>query len=146
MKMTEQQKEIKTIKPRKYSLQLSDADVERVAKKAGAYGLTVSELLENFIGDLVIGTYSNGGEERRYAKQWAESCWFAMNPDKSLIRYLCESGMYECGDVGGVIERIGEISEDIKSSFNSYMNGESYEWDEEVKKAQAWYKENIADK
>lgn len=81
--MTEQRKEIETIKPRTYSLNLSDADVERIAKSAGSYGLTVSELLENFIGDLVAGTYSNGSDERMYAEQWAERCWFALDPEKA---------------------------------------------------------------
>lgn len=37
--MTEQQKEIETIKLRTYTFNLSDADVERIAKKAGAYGI-----------------------------------------------------------------------------------------------------------
>jgi hypothetical protein len=86
--MTDQQKEIETIKEREITLKLSDADVERVFKKAGEVGLTVSELLQNFIGDLVYGTYSNGSDERMYANQWFERCWFGMFPDKTFLRYL----------------------------------------------------------
>ena len=86
----QQQREISTIKPRTVSLKLSDADCERIAKKAGAAGITVSELLENFIGDLVCGTYSNGSDERDYALQWYERCGFGMFPDATLIRYLIE--------------------------------------------------------
>ena len=66
--MTEQEKEIQTIKERTITLKLSDADVERISNKAERHGLTVSELLENFIGDLVGGTYSNGSDERDYRR------------------------------------------------------------------------------
>lgn len=209
--MTEQQKEIETIKPRTYSLNLSDADVERIAKAAGSYGLTVSELLENFIGDLVAGTYSNGSDERMYAEQWAERCWFALDPEKSLIHYFCTAYEYDFSDLMDILERIDDIKSDIEitkkniaepkeeewkdivyhkynddrtsyecvpcynsveeyiasekqdlidyretleeaqqelkdfqSSFDNYMNGKAYVWEEEVQKATAWYKDNIS--
>ena len=211
--MTEQQKEIETIKPRTYSLNLSDADVERIAKTAGSYGLTVSELLENFIGDLVAGTYSNGSDERMYAEQWAERCWFALDPEKSLIHYFCTAYEYDFSDLMDILERIDDIKSDIEitekniaepkeeewkdivyhkynddrtsyecvpcynsveeyitsekqdlidyketleeaqqelkdfqNSFDNYMNGKAYVWEEEVQKATKWHKENIADK
>lgn len=112
--MTEQKKEIETIKPREYSLKLSDADVLRIAKTAGAYDMTVSELLENFIGDLVNGTYTNGSDERMYAHQWAERCWFSYDPDKSLVKYLCDNWEYEFSDLWDVLERIEDIQEDIR--------------------------------
>lgn len=86
----QQKREIATIKPRTITLKLSDADCERIAKEAGKAGLTVSELLENFIGDLVGGTYSNGSDEREFASQWYERCGFGMFPDATLIRYLLE--------------------------------------------------------
>lgn len=70
------QEEIKTIKERSLTLKLSNADVKRLFEKAGGAGLTVSELLENFIGDLVDGTYSNGSDERDYAGYWFDRCEF----------------------------------------------------------------------
>lgn len=73
-----QEAEIKSIKARNFQLKLSDADVERIFLKAGEAGLSVSELLENFIGDLVGGTYSNGSDERDHASQWFDRCWFGM--------------------------------------------------------------------
>lgn len=210
--MNEKQREIETIKPREYSLKLSDADVMRIAKIAGAYDMTVSELLENFIGDLVNGTYTNGSDERMYARNWVERCWFSYAPDKSLVKYLCDDKReFEFSDLWDALERIEdaredirsaeeniaepgekwkeiyhhkynedkteawipaynsveeyiasetevlksyeedlkeslETLEDIKNSFKSYMNEKAYEWDEEVKKAEEWYKENIAKK
>ena len=211
MEMTEQEKEIKSIKPRKYELKLSDADVERIAKKAGSYGLTVSELLENFIGDLVYGTYTNGSDERMYAQQWSERCWFAYEPEKTLVQYLCNGWEYDFSDLFSALERIEDAKEDIEdskrkienpgeewktictlvyrddgteewkncyksveeyiasekeyleeykeeleealevfqeihSSFNTYMKDDEYVWEEEVRKAEEWYKENIGEK
>ena len=60
----EQQKEIETIRERKITVKLSDADCDRLARKCGEHGLTIGELIENFVGDLVGGTYSNGSDER----------------------------------------------------------------------------------
>ena len=74
----EQQKEIETIRERKITVKLSDADCDRLARKCGKHGLTIGELIENFVGDLVGGTYSNGSDERDYADQWFERCWFGM--------------------------------------------------------------------
>lgn len=62
----QQQEEIETIRSRTIEVKLSDADVKRISEKAAAHGLTVGELIENFIGDLVCGTYSNGSDERMY--------------------------------------------------------------------------------
>lgn len=59
----QQQEEIETIRSRTIEVKLSDADVKRISEKAAAHGLTVGELIENFIGDLVCGTYSNGSDE-----------------------------------------------------------------------------------
>ena len=56
----EQKKEIETIRERKITVKLSDADCDRLARKCGEHGLTIGELIENFVGDLVGGTYSNG--------------------------------------------------------------------------------------
>ena len=60
----EQQKEIETIRERKITVKLTDADCDRLARKCGEHGLTIGELIENFVGDLVGGTYSNGRTER----------------------------------------------------------------------------------
>lgn len=84
-----QQKEIKTIKERTIKLKLSDADCERISKKAGKCGISVGILLENFIGDLVGGTYTNGSDECSFADDWFERCWFS-TPKETLLKHLLE--------------------------------------------------------
>ena len=71
-------------------LRLSEADCERLAKKAGSVGLTVPSLLEHFIGDLVDGTYTNGSDERMHAEQWFDRCGFGMFEDRTLLGYLLD--------------------------------------------------------
>lgn len=92
----QQDEEIKTIKERHFSVELSDADVERLFNKVGEAGLTVSELLGNFVGDLVSGTYSNGSDERMYANQWFDRCWFGMGfGEKGFLQWLIRNDSVE---------------------------------------------------
>jgi hypothetical protein len=107
--MTEQEKEIQTIKERTIKLKLSDADVERVFEKAGSVGLSVEELLQNFIGDLVDGTYSNGSDERMYANEWLDRCWFKMFPEKTFIKYLLDD--YKLDDTINMLDEINDCKE-----------------------------------
>lgn len=85
-----QREEIETIKARNIILNLSDADVKRICEQAGRAGFTVSQLLENFIGDLVGGTYSNGSDEGMYADQWFERCWFSWMNGNTFLKYLID--------------------------------------------------------
>lgn len=48
----EQQKEIETIRERKITVKLSDADCDRLARKCGEHGLTIGELIESYKADL----------------------------------------------------------------------------------------------
>jgi len=105
--------EIKTIKKRSIQLELSDADVERISKKAGSVGLSVSTLIEQFIGDLVDGIYTNGSDERMYAEQWFDRCCFGMFPEKTFIRYLFE---YE--DIDTFLENL-EYKEIVDSNIKT---------------------------
>lgn len=101
----EQKKEIETIRERKITVKLSDADCDRLARKCGEHGLTIGELIENFVGDLVGGTYSNGSDERDYADQWFERCWFGMFPEPTLLNHLsnglCKVGVHRKGHSKG---------------------------------------------
>lgn len=129
----QQQEEIETIRSRTIEVKLSDADVKRISEKAAAHGLTVGELIENFIGDLVCGTYSNGSDERMYAEQWFERCWFGMFPDLTFLRYLIEWGGLD--EVIGAWENIKSTEENIQTSEEELASGvmkgrggETYTW------------------
>ena len=108
----EQQKEIETIRERKITVKLTDADCDRLARKCGEHGLTIGELIENFVGDLVGGTYSNGSDERDYADQWFERCWFGMFPEPTLLNHLLNLG-YEPEHYLDMLENVETIKSDI---------------------------------
>lgn len=109
--MITQQKEIVTIKERTLKLKLSDADCKRISKQAGEYGLTVGKLIENFIGDLVGGTYSNGSDERDCATRWFERCWFGMFPENTLLHHLLGWG-YEPEEYIELLDNIETAKKD----------------------------------
>ena len=110
MNLEDQKKEIETIKGRTLVLNLSDADCDRLLQKAASGGMTVSELLEHFIGDLVDGTYSNGSDERYLAQDWFDRCGFLRREDSLLLHYLLE----EDADIAHFVE-LYEENEEYKS-------------------------------
>ena len=114
----EQKKEIETIRERKITVKLSDADCDRLARKCGEHGLTIGELIENFVGDLVGGTYSNGSDERDYADQWFERCWFGMFPEPTLLNHLLNFG-YEPEHYLDMLENV-----DCYNSVDEYIASE----------------------
>lgn len=125
--------EIKTIKPRKVTLDLSDADVERIRQKTGAVGITVGELLKNFIGDLVDGTYSNGSDERDLAQAWFDRCAFGIFPEKTFQRFLIGEGLLEevflkWENIKCCENRITESEKEIKAGGIFHERNGTYSW------------------
>ena len=138
MLMGSQEQEIKTIRERTIKLELSDADVERICKRAGSVNLTVSQLLESFIGDLVYGTYSNGSDERMYANQWFERCGFGMFTDNTFLRYIIEH--WSVDEIVGLWNGINEIKEDLEYANHhpgEYEPDDIEEWKEDLAEWQA---------
>ncbi|MGN0108293.1 MAG: hypothetical protein ACI4A5_11440 [Hominilimicola sp.] len=57
-------------------------------EKATEKGIKASELLENFIYDLVGGTYTNGPDEIMYANDWFDRCSFDNCNRNTFLKYL----------------------------------------------------------
>lgn len=110
----EQEKEIATIRPKKITVELSEADCERISKLCGEHSLTVGELLKNFIGDLVDGTYSNGSDERMYAREWFDRCWFGAFPEKTLLNYLLTNWETSAEDFLGLLDNLNTAYADYE--------------------------------
>ena len=106
----DRKKEIETIKERTLVLKLSDADCDRILQKAASHGMTVSELLESFIGDLVDGTFTNGSDERYLAEDWFNRCGFERDDKRTLLWHLLEQN----ADLENFIE-LYEENEEYKS-------------------------------
>ena len=106
----DRKKESETIKDRTLVLKLSDADCDRILQKAASHGMTVSGLLESFIGDLVDGTFTNGSDERYLAEDWFNRCGFERDDKRTLLWHLLEQNT----DLENFIE-LYEENEEYKS-------------------------------
>lgn len=104
MSYEQQQKEIKTIRERNITVKLSNVDCEKLIKKCGKFGLTPGELIENFISDLIDGTYSNGSDERYLVNQWFDYR-FSHEPQDTLLQHLLFLG-YDPKNYLDVLEEI----------------------------------------
>ena len=77
-----QAQELETIKPRTFVLNLSSADIERLQVFSDEAGITPEQLIESFIGDLIGGTRTNGGDERRQALMWYELVYLPISREE----------------------------------------------------------------
>lgn len=126
-----QEQEIKTIAERTVTIRLSDADCERIARKAGRVGMSVGELLGSFIGDLIGGTYSHGSEEEMRAEEWFDRCGFDYPAGDRLLNYLLETS-YDIGDFITVCDEIEYYKkhpkEYAKEKAEAKEKGDDYLW------------------
>lgn len=167
--MSNKIEEAETVRERTISVKLSDADCKRVLAAAGQYGMTVGELLEKFIADLVDGTFTNGSDERMYARQWLNRCLpcitfptvlgnlvtWGQDPEEYLQlfddlqeareyrRYIEdhkeEYGRYWEEDIREQDERIKELKSRIAGFFS-----QDKDLDTELEKIRCWLKEKKA--
>lgn len=134
-KENEQETEVKTIRKRKLVLELSDADVDCIRRKAGAAGITVAELIENFIADLVKGTYHNHWDAGVSAEEWYSRCWFGISPDKTFLRYLIdeENCLDEFVTLSEFLENdrndILHTKRELEEGYPIDEDGNTYGWD-----------------
>ena len=135
----QQQKEIATIKERNFKLQLSDADVDRLALKAAEASMTMEELLTSFIGDLVGGTYTNGSDECMYAESWYERCGFSYFPTTDIARLAnacaLETMVDSCKEYQDAVETLADTKE-----FCGNPESDDYD-EEEVQRAEEYFAE-----
>lgn len=89
-------KEKETTKPRKYTLNLSDADVESLARQAGEYNVTISEFLEKIITERYFEIYNFGFQSK-----------------KSLIAFLCVSLWHDTKSFLQMLDSIENIETNI---------------------------------
>lgn len=82
------QQEIETIRPRSFTLKLSDADVQRLYELAYTNGTTPAEIIEGFIMDLVGGTYTHGSDERELAQAYFDRCNYDFGMQGTFLSWL----------------------------------------------------------
>lgn len=114
------------LKERVLKINLTDEEVEQISQKAGSVNLTVSELLENFIADLVGSSRRNGSDECDRADDWFERCWFSMFPEDTFLRFMLTE-CYSISDFVTTYSTLCSCEEDINEATE----------DDEIKDIQA---------
>lgn len=104
--------EIGTIKPRTFTLELSDADIKRLYEKAYRNGITPAALIEGFLGDLLGGTYTHGSDERELASAYYDRCCYEFSRTGSLLEWA----LYDCrlDDIADALEQIDDAAGDLE--------------------------------
>ncbi len=144
------------VRERTITVRLTDDDCRTLADKCGQYGLTVGELIENFINDLVDGTYSNGSDERAYIQSWVDRCGFSQGPE-SLLGYLLSWG-YDPGDYMRCLDDIeylskhpeiagqelSDLQEELREMEEGWKPGAGQEISAERESIRLWLREKEA--
>lgn len=117
--MFDRQKEAETIRERTFKIELSDADVDRLAMKAAVAGMSMGELLASFVGDLVCGTRSNGSDERMYAERWFDRCGYPHFPVNDIARLagmdMLEEMVESCAEYREAIDTLMDVRMDYET-------------------------------
>ncbi len=117
---------MESIKTRTLEIKLSDDDAMRIYEITGNYGMSVEELITNFISDLI--------DNKLYAQEWLINQWKKMHPDYTFLRHLVEIDRLD--DFMKEYRNIEECKSEIKHSEQSLKygvvvgDGEPYTWDE----------------
>ena len=133
----QQSAEIKTIKPREFKINLSDADVKRLFEKAYSNGITPEHLIESYLGDLLCGTYTNGSDERDLASEYFERCCHGLGLTKSFWQWAFEEYEYDYDALTLAIEMTDNAelySEDDLQGVPEYITKCYNAYCEEVKR------------
>lgn len=136
-------------KRRNITITLTDEDCDKLVRKCGEHGLTVGELLENFVSDLIGGHGTNGSDERDLANQWFDRCWFGMFPENTFLHFLLLNG-YDpehyldvldwIKDAEDTKQRAVDHPEDYDPEELSYLDDYIADWQEELADMRADWK------
>ena len=117
--------------PRTITLQLSNNHCNDILKLCGKYSLTVSELLEIFLMDL-IGESS--GDEYFIIQSWVKRHSFELASEGSLLSFLYEEGL-ETRDFIQLYYNIVSIEEAIKNMEIFGASSEKFRMEEAILKS-----------
>lgn len=80
------------LKQRLIPVRISDNELEALAVKCGSDNITIQELFEVFIGDLINGTFYSGSDESDYIDQWYDRHGFSWMDRDTLLSHLLSDG------------------------------------------------------
>lgn len=132
-----------TEKKRNITVTLSDADSQMLLEKCGYSGISVAELVENFIRDLIYSKRSNGSDEEDLANSWFDRCGFGryqeyplllvlMNHEESGVRYFLNM-LENVESARGELETYLNSSDVPEEDTLEALKGDVQYWEEQLK-------------
>jgi hypothetical protein len=121
---------------------MSDDDVIAICRVAAENGLTLGELLGDFIGNLIGGTRRRGADEQDLARDYVDRNLYTVGLSQSYLMWLLRYN-YDVEEIVDVFEHYLDAVEDnddpdwIEDLFNQ-VNGPYNEYVAEVRKAQSF--------
>ena len=103
------------------TISLDKGDWPRFYEKAAGVGLSLEELIETFINDLICGEHSNGGDERDLAYACFERCHFSHSTSETFLQDLISYG-----DLDVFLESLNDYEqadeeiEELEAELNGY--------------------------
>lgn len=143
----QQKKEIETIKERKIIVRLSDKDCYSLMVLIGQYGLSVGELIEGFVDELVNGMTPYGIDERLYEDEWYYRCGFKKIAKPTLLSHLLYLGydpeeyLDTLDDIETAKEDKKYLEEELKDMRADWNPKKEPNMDEEIELIKKWVKE-----
>lgn len=132
---------IQKYKERTVTLNLTDEDCERVSELCALNDVSVSELLANFIGDLVGRSSSHGCDERVFAQAYFDRCCYDVYGQETLLKWLIRESI----DIKEFLELTDELASAYEELREYEQNPEDYAEDIECMKQVISYKEEELD-
>lgn len=105
-------------------VRISDKDLKTLAEKCGRDGITVQELFEVFVGDLIGGVFYSGSDEGMYADQWYDRHGFSWMNEDSLLSHILDYG--SASAVEDFLDAWDE--REYYKSHPEDMDPEEYQW------------------
>lgn len=96
------------LKLRSIQMNLSDRDLLQLAEKCGRSGISIQDLFEIFVGDLIGGTFYSGSDESVLANQWYERHGFSWMNEGELLSHILKQG--DAAEVVDFLESWDEVA------------------------------------
>ena len=137
---------------RSVKISLTDEDCDRLIRFCGERGITVDQLLTNFVNDLIGGQGTNGSDERDLADQWFQRCYIGISDSEdTFLQYMLLNGydpehylnvLDNIKDDEYTMERAKEHPEEYDQGELSWLDDEIADWQSELADIRAdWHPE-----
>ena len=97
--------------------------------------MSISELLENFVNDLIHGEQTNGSDERMYARAWYDRCGFTYF-EKSFLSCLARDMIVDrYVEIYQAWKETGDaaLAAEVQEAYHAY--GLTGDWEQEIAEA-----------